>query len=272
MHAIPQSEWGQAAVFTWGELSAHQWECFRLALMITETELQTQGVTVATSGNSLNEVITELQPQGVKVVQSPIIMQAQTEMITSIVVSTRDYFTDMIKHLPLYERKSTIFRAVLTSDDKEFRNTEQQLEIAERNLFVDTAIEALPIYERDLAIQANSSLRYDQRREQIISRNRASFDQTTKATIKAVAAAYSNGEVEVNATDTPGVYEIRFVGTRGIPDNIEGLMQAIDIIVPAHLQFNYIYSFNTWGFVSDRTWEDVSKITWENIKIWDEVI
>ncbi|AJK90163.1 hypothetical protein PI85_05655 [Lysinibacillus sp. A1] len=189
-----------------------------------------------------------------------------------MVVSTRDYFTDMIKHLPLYERKSTIFRAVLTSDDKEFRNTEQQLEIAERNLFVDTAIEALPIYERDLGIKPNSSLRYDQRREQIISRNRASFDQTTKATIKAVAAAYSNGEVEVNATDTPGVYEIRFVGTRGIPDNIEGLMQAIDIIVPAHLQFNYVYSFNTWGFVSDRTWEDVSKITWENIKIWDEVI
>lgn len=240
--------------------------------MITETELQTQGVTVATSGNSLNEVITELQPQGVKVVQSPIIMQTQTEMITSIVVSTKDYLTDMIKHLPLYERKSTIFRAVLTAYDKEFRNTEQQLEIVDRNLFVDTAIEALPIYERDLGIKQNSSLRYDQRREQITSRNRASFDQTTKATIKAVAAAFGNGEVEVNPTDTPGIYEIRFVGTRGIPDNVEGLKQAIDIIVPAHLQFDYVYSFNTWDFISDRTWENVSKITWENIKIWDEVI
>ena len=272
MHALPQSEWGQVSVFTWGELSAHHWECFRLALMITETELQTQGVTVATSGTSLNEVITELQTQGVKVVQSPIIMQTQTEMITSIVVSTKDYLTDMVKHLPLYERKSTIFRAVLNSEDKEFRNTEQQLEIVDRNLFVDTAIEALPIYERDLGIKQNSSLRYDQRREQITSRNRASFDQTTKATIKAVAAAYSNGEVEVNATDTPGVYEIRFVGTKGIPNNMSGLIQAIEIIVPAHLQFDYAYTFNTWGFVGNRTWNDVSKMTWDNIRIWDEVI
>ncbi|QPQ30973.1 putative phage tail protein [Lysinibacillus sp. JNUCC 51] len=272
MHVLSQTEWGQVSTFTWGDLTPHQWECFRLALMITETELQAQGVTVATSGTSLNETITELQTQGVKVVQSPIIMQIQTEMITSIVVSTKDYLTDMVKHLPLYERKSSIFRAVLNSEDKEFRNTEQQLEIVDRNLFVDTAIEALPIYERDLGIKPNSALRYDQRREQITSRNRASFDQTTKATIKAVAAAYSNGEVEVNATDTPGVYEIQFVGTRGIPDNIEGLKQAIDIIVPAHLQFDYAYTFNTWSFVSNRTWNDVSKMTWDNIRIWDEVI
>lgn len=271
MHVLSQTEWGQVSTFTWGDLTPHQWECFRLALMITETELQTQGVTVATSGTSLNEVITELHPQGVKVVHSPIIMQVQTEMITSIVVSTKDYLTDMVKHLPLYERKSSIFRAVLNSEDKEFRNTEQQLEIVDRNLFVDTAIEALPIYERDLGIKPNSALRYDQRREQITSRNRASFDQTTKATIKAVAAAYSNGEVEVNATDTPGVYEIRFVGIRGIPDNIEGLKQAIDIIVPAHLQFNYVYTFNTWDFLSNRTWEDVRKITWNEIRIWDGV-
>lgn len=271
MPALSQTEWGQVSVFTWGELSAHQWECFRLALMIAETELQTQGVIVVTSGTSFNEVITELQPKCVKVVQSPIIMQTQTEMITSIVVSTKDYLTDMIKYLPLYERKSTVFRAILNSEDKEFRNIEQQIEIVDRNLFVDTAIEALPIYERDLGIKSNSALHYDQRREQINSRNRASFDQTTKATIKAVAAAYSNGEVEVNATDTPGVYEIEFIGTKGIPNNMSGLMQAIDIIVPAHLQFNYVYNFNSWGFVSEHTWEDVSKITWNDIRIWDGV-
>ncbi|UPW82717.1 putative phage tail protein [Lysinibacillus sp. Ag94] len=270
MHAIPQTEWGQVSIFTWSELTPHQWECFRLALMITETELQTQGVSIASSGTT-NEVITELQTQGVKVVQSPIIMQTQAEMVTSIVVSTQDYLTDMIKYLPLYERKSTVFRTVLTADDREFRNTEQQLEIVNRNMFIDTAIEALPIYERDLGIKSIGTLRYDQRREQITSRNRASFDQTTKETIKSVAAAYSNGDVEVNPTKTPGIYEIKFVGTKGIPDNLNGLMQAIEIIVPAHLQFDYAYTFNVWEFASKRTWGDVRNITWDDIRIWNEV-
>lgn len=270
MHAIPQSEWGQVSVFTWGELTAHQWECFRLALMITESELQTQGVSIASTG-ATNEVITEQLSQGVKVVQSPIIMQTRAEMVTSIVVSTKDYLSDMMKYLPLYERKSNVFRTILTTDDRELRNTEQQLEIVNRNIFIDTAIEALPIYERDLGIKPNSKLRYDQRREQISSRNRASFAQTTEETIKAVAAAYSNGEVEINTTSTPGVYEIKFTGTKGIPDNLEGLMQAIEIIVPAHLEFGYAYTFNVWDFVKNRTWGSVTHMTWDDIRIWNEV-
>lgn len=270
MHAIPQSEWGQVSVFTWGELTAHQWECFRLALMITESELQTQGVSIASTG-ATNEVITEQLSQGVKVVQSPIIMQTRAEMITSIVVSTKDYLSDMMKYLPLYERKSNVFRTILTTDDRELRNTEQQLEIVNRNIFIDTAIEALQIYERDLGIKPNSTLRYDQRREQISSRNRASFDQTTEGTIKAVAAAYSNGEVEINTTNTPGVYEIKFTGTKGIPDNLDGLMQAIEIIVPAHLEFGYAYTINVWDFVKNRTWGSVTQMTWEDIRIWNEV-
>ncbi|HBJ00045.1 MAG TPA: hypothetical protein DDY89_02545 [Lysinibacillus sp.] len=270
MHAIPQSEWGQVSVFTWGELSAHQWECFRLALMITETELQTQGVSIASTG-ATNEVITEQLSQRVKVVQSPIIMQTRAEMITSIVVSTKDYLSDMMKYLPLYERKSNTFRTVLTADDRELRNAEQQLEIVNRNIFIDTAIEALPIYERDLGIKPNSTLRYDQRREQIISRYRASFDQTTEETIKDVAAAYSNGEVEINKTNTPGVYEIKFIGTKGIPNNLEGLMQVIEIIVPAHLEFGYAYTFNVWDFVKNRTWGSVSNLTWDDIRVWDGV-
>lgn len=270
MHAIPQSEWGQVSVFTWGELTSHQWECFRLALMIAETELQTQGVSIASTGTT-NEVITELHSQGVKVIQSPIIMQTRAEMITSIVVSTKDYLSDMLKHLPLYERKSNVFRTILTTNDRELRNTEQQLEIVNRNIFIDTAIEALPIYERDLGIKPNSTLRYDQRREQISSRNRASFDQTTEETIKAVAAAYSNGEVKINKTSTPGVYEIKFIGTKGIPDNLDGLKQAIEIIVPAHLEFGYGYTFNVWEFLSNRTWGSVSNLTWDDIRVWDGV-
>jgi len=271
MHAIYESEWGQAAVFTWGELTPHQWECFRLALLQSETELKTQGVTVAFSG-ATHEVITELQTHEVKVVLSPIIVQTTTEMITNMVVSTRDYITDMVRYLPVYERKSPVFIVVLTAYDREFRNTEQQLEIVNRNIFLDTAIETLYIYERDLGIRTINSLRYDQRREQISSRYRASFDQTTEETIKSVAAAYSNGDVEINKTDVPGVYEIKFVSMKGIPNNMAGLMQALDIVLPAHLAFEYTYTYNPWDFLKDQTWGGVRRFTWDELRVWDEVI
>lgn len=270
MNAIQESQWGQVSVYTWSDLTPHQWECFRLALMNVDTEQLASGVAVEYS-NATNIVITEVHPHGVKVVQSPIIVEAKSEMVVNIVVSERDYKTEMIKSLPLYERKSGVFNEIINANDREFRNVEQQLEVVERNMFVDTAVESLTIYERDLGIEPLNLLSYKQRREQITSRNRAVFDQTTEETIKSVASAYSNGDAEVNPTDVVGVYEIKFIGAKGIPDNIEGLQKAIDIIVPAHLEFTYTYTYNPWEFIKDMTWGGVNGMTWNELRTWNEV-
>jgi len=270
MHeAIKESEWGKVVVHTWGDLTPHQWECFRLALMETVTEQAAQGVLIDSSRNTI-QALSEMKAQGVKIVYSPMIMQTKTEMITSIVVSERDYKTEMIKYLPLYERKSGVFSEVLTAYDREFRNTEQQLEVVERNIFLDTAIESLPLFERDLGIKTVNSLNYDQRREQISSRNRASFDQTTEETIKSVASAYGNGEVSVATTSTPGIYSVTFIG-KGIPNNMDGLKEALDIIIPAHLGIKYVFTFSPWQDVKDLIWGEVSAKTWSDLRIWDEV-
>lgn len=269
MYAIEEQKWQEVIVHTWGDLSPHLWEDFRIALMETETEQDVQGVILKYS-KAMNEVITEQVVQGVKVVFSPIIMQTKTEMITSVVISERDFKSEMVKYLPLYERKSKIFNEILDAFDREFRNTEQQLEVVERNIFLDTAIESLSIFERDLGIKTLNTLRYDQRREQISSRNRASFDQTTEETIKSVASAYGNGEVSVTTTTTPGIFNITFIG-KGIPNNLDGLKKALDIIIPAHLGINYVFTFSPWEDAQDLIWGEVSAKTWSELRIWDEV-
>lgn len=270
MHAIPNPTWQGVTSYTWADLSLHQWDCFRLALYEVETEMSTTGVAIQ-SVSDLNVVITEQHARGVLVVQSPVIMQTQTEMITNIVVSERDYLTDMLKYLPKYERKSEVFRETLKAADRELRNTEQQIEVVERNIFISKAIEMLPIYERDIGIENTIMLNYQQRREQIIARNIAAFGQTTEESIKAVAAAFSNGEVDINKTDVPGVYEIKFIGTKGVPNNIEGLKKSIDIIAPGHLQFDYTFTFNAWDFVRGKTWDGISHMTWGEVKTWGGV-
>jgi hypothetical protein len=270
MAAIQDSRWEQIILQTWEKLSPHLWEDFRLALMEAETEQDIQGVIVKFS-KTANEILTESDIQGIKVVFSPTIISANTNMIVNIVVSERDYKSDMVDYLPIYERKSDLLSEVLTAYDREFRGLEQSLEVADRNIFLDTAVESLPIYERDLGIQTVKGLRYDQRREQISSRNRASFDQTTEETIKNVASAYSNGEVEINKTSTPGIFEIKFVGTKGIPDNMDGLKKALDIISPAHLELTFTYTFNTWEFLRNQTWGNLQNKSWNDIQTWDEV-
>lgn len=231
--------------------------------------LEVQGVVLEYS-RAFNEVITELKGQGVRVEFSPTIVSTTTEMIANIVVSKRDYKSAMMEYLPWYERKSTVFDEILNAYDKEFRRVEQDMEVVERNLFLDTAIEMLHIHERDLGIQTRKDLQYDQRREQIFSRYRASFDQTTEETIKNVASAYGNGEVEINPTDVEGVYEIKFVG-KGIPNNLDGLSKALDIIIPAHLGYKYRFTFNTWGIVRDKTWGEVNTMTLDELRTWEEV-
>lgn len=270
MAAIEQQTWQKIIVLTWGDLAEHKWEDFRIALMETETEQTAQGVVVEMSGVTM-ATYAEMTTEGINLEYSPAVMQTCTEMVVSIVVSERDYKAEMLKYLPVYERKSGIFNEVLSAYDREFRNVEQRLEVAERNIFLDTAIESLPIFERDLGIRTVNSLRYDQRREQVSSRFRAAFDQTTEETIKLVASAYSNGEVEVIRTDMPGLFEIKFVGTRGTPNNMEGLKQALEIIIPAHLGVTYTFTFNTWDFLHKKTWGEVTGMTWDELRTWEEV-
>lgn len=174
----------------------------------------------------------------------------------------------MIKHLPKYERTNKliveILRAIAIELDQLTVDTEQNYS----ELFIDTALRALSIHERDLGIQ-NSVLTDRQRRELIIAHYRATLEQTTDETIKNVAAAFSNGEVEINPTDTDGIFEIKFVGSIGIPDNMPGLMATLDVILPAHLGVVYTYIFNTWNDISHKTWNQLVSYTWDEISIED---
>ena len=172
--------------------------------------------------------------------------------------------TRMIKHLPKYERTNTliveILRAIAIELDQLTTDTEQNYS----ELFIDTAIRALSIHERDLGIQ-NTVLTDKQRRELIMAHYRATLEQTTDETIKNVAAAFSNGEVEINPTDVDGMFEIKFTGLVGIPDNMQGLMNTLDVILPAHLGVIYTYVFNIWNDISHKTWSELEAYTWDEL-------
>ncbi|AVK82463.1 hypothetical protein C3943_02320 [Lysinibacillus sp. B2A1] len=170
----------------------------------------------------------------------------------------------LIKHLPRYERTSELINEILKVIAVELGKLSVKEEQNYDELFIDTAIKALALHERDLNIP-KGALSNQQRRELIIAHYRATLEQTTDETIKNVAAAFSNGEVEIKPTDVDGVFEIKFVGTKGIPDNMPGLMNTIDIIIPAHLDIIYSFIGNVWDNLAPLTWNRVGTYTWDEI-------
>ena len=267
--AVPEENqtWGGASALTWGDLLPHQWLCFRLAISEPESQMSVQGVVVKTS-KVTSSTSTRMTIRNVKDQISSTVMSNSVEMLIGTVMSERDYYSFMRDYLPWYEKDSVVFNEILRAYDKPFRHLEEDLEILDRNMFIETTIEGLGLLERDLGIESIEDLQYDQRRAQIINQMLSSFDQTTLESIKSAVSAYSNGEVEVGLTlvEETGTLEIRFLGLKGEPNNLDGLKKVLDTIIPAHLGIDYVFTYNTWGMVRHLTWDFAGTMTWEEFR------
>ena len=138
-------------------------------------------------------------------------------------------------------------------------------------LVVETATWGLKYWEQTLGIPVDEAKELDYRRSRIKSRLRGA-GVTTVALIQNVAESFSNGAVAV--TEYPAQYrlEIKFVGTIGIPPNMDDLTASLREIVPAHLQWDYVLIYNTWNMTKLHTWNELKARTWAQVKgeTWDE--
>lgn len=132
-------------------------------------------------------------------------------------------------------------------------------------LNVSTATWGLERWERSLGLPTDVSQPVEFRRTRVLSKLRGQ-GTTTVAMIKNVAESFSNGAVDV--LEHPGEYrfEIKFVGTIGLPPNMDDLTAAIEEIKPAHLAYDYIIIFRTWAQVRAYTWDELRAHTWDEIK------
>lgn len=132
-------------------------------------------------------------------------------------------------------------------------------------LNVRTATWGLAQWETSLGLPVDVSKAPAYRRTRIISKLRGQ-GTTTVAMIKNVAESFSNGQVEVLEHPAEYRFDIKFVGTIGIPPNMDDLMAAIEDIKPAHLAYDYIILFRTWGMLAGYTWGELSSRTWADVK------
>ncbi|EJU21190.1 PF10076 family protein [Peptoanaerobacter stomatis] len=172
---------------------------------------------------------------------------------------------ELINYLPLFYRKIEQMKAVqdtLSIEVSKMRCVEKDVFLQG---FVETATWGLKFFEEELGLDIEPNLSYEQRREVIKAKLRGTGTTTIKL-IKNVSIAYSNGEVEVTEHNDEYYFDIKFVGTRGIPANLDGLKHILNEIKPAHLGIKYVFTFATWGEVKKLTWGDLKKMTWDEVR------
>lgn len=117
---------------------------------------------------------------------------------------------------------------------------------AQAQVFVLSATWGLELWEKYLGLETVRSLSEAVRKERIISKLRGT-GTTTKTMIENVAESYANGEVEVTEQNELYQFTIKFVSSRGQPEGLAQLKEAIEEIKPAHLGVVYLFVYTTHG-------------------------
>ncbi|MFL0251242.1 YmfQ family protein [Clostridium neuense] len=134
-----------------------------------------------------------------------------------------------------------------------------------------TATWGLNIWENELKINTDINKSYEERREVIEARLRG-YGTTTKKMIENTAEAFSGGECNVIEHPENYSFTVQFVGVLGIPKNLEAFKEMLEIIKPAHLAYDFKYTYTIWDFIKNKpkTWDNIKTNTWDGLKVFSD--
>ncbi len=176
------------------------------------------------------------------------------------------YIPDLMAYLPPHYAELREMQELHGTVGEEIGRSRQTVNELLDQQFIATATWGLDLWERELGIATDHSKSYERRREILLAKLRG-VGTTTGEMVRRVAAAFSGGDVEVIEHPEEYRFEIRFIGVKGIPPNMPGLMQAIEQIKPAHLGAIYTFRYLIWDELDaiNATWEmiDAKNLTWD---------
>lgn len=175
---------------------------------------------------------------------------------------------DLMKYLPDYYQGVLEMEQLQENNAVECGRLAYSIEDCALQTNVESATWGLSRWENVLALTTDPTKSYATRRELIKAKLRGS-GTTTPEMIRRTASAFSGGDVQI--VEVPGEYsfEVRFVGTLGIPANMAGLIQMIEEIKPAHLQYKFVYSYTWWDSVKPLTWQGAHSRTWNELRVYE---
>ncbi|KEF40396.1 hypothetical protein M670_00422 [Schinkia azotoformans MEV2011] len=177
------------------------------------------------------------------------------------------YRPNLLNYLPPLYRDILEMEKLQNSLSIELGNLYFSKSDIENQLFIESATWGLTFWERVFGIQSNLSLSYEERREIIKAKIRG-YGTVTKTMIKEVALAFTNAEVDVIEHPESYSFVVKFIGVKGIPKNMAGFLEIIEIIKPAHLSYSIEYTFTWWDKLKELTWTSAKAKTWNELRVY----
>ncbi|MBZ9635489.1 YmfQ family protein [Clostridium sp. FP1] len=180
----------------------------------------------------------------------------------------KPYIPDLMKYLPPYYKPSKAMINIQESNAKEIGRFNYSKKDLLNQFYVDTATWGLNRYEKNLGIVTDLNKSYEDRREIIYAKKRGT-GTATKKMIKNTAEAFSGGEVNVIEDNENSCFIVKFIGVRGIPKNMASFKEMLETIKPAHLGYDFAYTYTVWDSIKKITWEQAKTKTWDELRVYE---
>lgn len=180
------------------------------------------------------------------------------------------FIPDLMGYLPPYYGSSKVMRNIQDAIAKEVGTQKYASGDVLKQFFVDTATWGLDFWEEELDLEIDKSKTYEARREVLKAKLRGT-GTVTKGMIKNTCLAYTNAEVAITEDYANYRFIIKFIGVKGIPPNMEGLIQTIEEIKPAHLGYEFKYTYTVWQMLTEKelTWQQAQIKTWDELRVFE---
>lgn len=184
--------------------------------------------------------------------------------------SADDHFVDLTRYVPPFLAQIRELAEIYRTEGYEAGQLKHDLADLLDQCFIFTATWGLVLWEQMYGVDTNLALSYEQRREILMARLRGQ-GTTTRKMIQETAAAFSGGEVQVIEDNPHSHFIIRFVGVKGIPRNMQAFIGMLEEIKPAHLSYEFQYTYTVWDNLSGFTWDGLSGRTFEDVRVMEGV-
>lgn len=171
------------------------------------------------------------------------------------------YFVDLAKYVPPFIAELREMTGIYKAQGEQIGLLQHEMEDLFDQCFILTATWGLVRWEGLCGISTNLSLTYEHRREILMAKLRGQ-GTTTREMIEDTAATFSGGEVEVFEDNPNNLFIVRFIGIKGVPQNMQAFISMLEDIKPAHLAYRFEYRYTTWDELKSHAWDYIGTMTW----------
>ena len=169
---------------------------------------------------------------------------------------------NLLYYLPQVLREVREFKILYNIVEEEIALLRWNIRSILDQCFIDTSTWGLALWEDSYDVKTDINKSYEERREILKAKKRGQGTLTTKM-LKETAEAFSGGEVDVIEHPEAYSFTVKFIGIKGIPRNLAAFKDMIDTIKPAHLAYDFKFTYTAWNMLNQNN------LLWNNSKTWD---